>query len=152
MLVLLQQQLRLWTTASEESGFTLVELLITMLILAILAAIALPAFGEQAGKARDARAKDSAHGAELAMESCMVESAGSYAGCEVEALRAIDPTLPESPTLKVSVPAKGTSYTITVRSEPKSQTFKVKRSAKGVLTFPCTEGGVGACPASGLWG
>lgn len=38
-----------------------------------LATIALPAFGEQAGKARDARVEATAHEAEVAMESCMAE-------------------------------------------------------------------------------
>jgi prepilin-type N-terminal cleavage/methylation domain-containing protein len=152
MLVLLQQQLRLWTKASSESGFTLIELLVVMLTLSILAAISIPAFGSQASKAKDARAKQTAHGAEVAMESCMVEHNGFYSECDVDALRALDPTLPASPTLKVTVPALGTSYTITVQSSPKSQTFKVKRSAKGVVTFPCAKAGAGTCPATGLWG
>jgi prepilin-type N-terminal cleavage/methylation domain-containing protein len=152
MLVFLQQQLRLWSSmASNESGFTLIELMVTMLILSVLAAFALPAFGSSASKARDSRAKVTAHAAEVAMESCMVDSLGLYSGCDVGALRALDPSLPKSPALKVTVPAKGTSYTITVQSDPKTQTFQVKRSAKGVLTFPCKKAGVGNCPESGVW-
>jgi type IV pilus assembly protein PilA len=152
MLTLVQQQVRLWDETAGESGFTLVELLVVMLIITILAAVAIPAFGEQTKKAVDARAEETAHTATVAMETCMIESGGLYGNCDVKALRAIEPTLPESPTLKVSVPQKGTSYTITVRSEPKSQTFKVKRSAKGVFTFPCTTKGIGACPTTGAWG
>ncbi len=153
MLVFLQQQIRHWSDLSSgEDGFTLVELLITMLIVSILATIAIPAFASQASKARDSRAKETAHAAEVAMESCMVDSLGLYNACDANALRVLDPTLPGSPTLKVSVPAKGTSYTITVQSDPKTQTFQVKRSAKGVVTFPCKKVGVGNCPASGSWG
>jgi prepilin-type N-terminal cleavage/methylation domain-containing protein len=154
VLNLLQQRLRLWTSAgSEESGFTLVELLIVMLTLSILASIALPAFGAQRSKADDARAKEAAHAAEVAIETCMVDSGGLYTSCKVNALREIDPSLPSSPTLKVSVPASGkTAYTITVQSEPTSQTFQVKRTTDGAVSFPCKKKNTGNCPATGLWG
>lgn len=135
----------------EEAGFTLIELLIVMLIAAVLAAIAIPAFGDQTGKAQDARAKETLHSAELAIESCRLESpVGSYEECDADALRALEPTLPPNPTLKVNNLAAAT-YTIVVQSRPTSQKFKVKRSAKGVLSFPCETKGVAGCPAGGQW-
>lgn len=152
VLVALQQHLRLWSgMASEEGGFTLIELLVTMMVLSLLAAIALPAFGSSVSKAKDSRAKATVHDAEVAMESCMVSYLGIYSECDVPALQAIDPTLPAPPTLKVTVPKQGTSYTITVQSDPKTQTFQVKRSAKGLVTFPCKKVGTGGCPESGFW-
>ncbi len=134
----------------EESGLTLIELLVVMLVIAVLSSIAMPAFGDQVSKARDARAKQVAHAAEVTMETCGVESL-SYADCNANALRALVPTLPDGPTLKVNNLDLST-YTIVLRSDPSSQKFKIKRAADGLLSFPCTQKGVGGCPGSGDWG
>ncbi len=136
----------------DESGLTLVEMLIVMLIVTILATIAIPAFGDQASKARDARAKETAHNADVALETCRLSTLfGTYDICNADALRAVDPTLPPNPTLKVNGLGP-TTFTIVVQSEPSSQKFKIKLNAKGVLSFPCTHKGAGGCPASGDWG
>jgi prepilin-type N-terminal cleavage/methylation domain-containing protein len=136
----------------DESGLTLVELLIVMLVGTILAALAIPAFADQTSKAQDARAKETAHTALVAIESCRLESLlGRYEYCDEEVLRALEPTLPGKPTLKVNNLGAAT-YTIVVQSDPSSQKFKVKRTAKGVLSFPCEKEGTAGCPAGGDWG
>src|SRR5689334_13835650 len=76
-----------------ESGFTLIEILVVMLILGILAAIALPAFFNQKDKAGDAKAKEYAHSAQVAMETYSTDNNGEYTGADISALIAIEPTL-----------------------------------------------------------
>jgi type IV pilus assembly protein PilA len=135
----------------KEAGFTLIELLVVMLILGILAAIALPAFFNQKGKAADAKAKEGAHSAQVAMETFFTDH-GTYAGATEAELKLIEPTLDEA-TLSIS-DAGGAglpdadSYRVTVASSPNTQTFSINNVA-GTLTYPCTVGGKGGCPETG---
>ena len=69
--------------AREEKGFTLIELLVVMLIIGILAAIAIPTFFNQRNKANDSSAKDMAHTAQMAAETCATDNNGSYAPCQL---------------------------------------------------------------------
>ena len=146
---------RLRVRAQGESGFTLVELLVVMLILGLLAAIAIPAFFNQRTKAQDASAKTTAKTAQTALETYSTDNNGSYASATRASLKNIEPTLSSASTGNNAISTLTTtsnSYTITVTSAS-GNTFSIVRATDGSLTYPCTpSGGGGGCPGSQGWG
>jgi type IV pilus assembly protein PilA len=67
--------------ASEESGFTMPELLVVVVIIGVLAAIALAFFTTQKEKGHDANAKSNASALVAQVDSCYVET-GSFIDCD----------------------------------------------------------------------
>ena len=143
--------------AQDESGFTLVELLVVMLIIGLLAAIAIPAFFNQRSKANDASAKEMAHSAQVAMETFATDNNGSYASATLAGLQAIEPTLTSA--VSVGTPTANT-YTVTVTATTTNNTYSISRSASGAVTRSCSVpagGSVGGCTgavpggAAGTW-
>jgi type IV pilus assembly protein PilA len=138
---------------ADEAGFTLIELLVVILIIGILAAIAIPSFLNQKGKATDAAAKTIARTAETAEETVFTDgqvyvSQAVGAGA-AGALNTIEKTLvgPSaacvgSPPYAVSpcglsaTATAGTSYTVSVSSRT-GIVFTLARSATGTVTRTC---------------
>ena len=136
--------------AQSESGFTLVELLVVMLILGLLAAIAVPAFFNQRDKANDAKAKSVAKTTQTAIETYATDNNGSYVGATIAGLQAIEPTIPGSGVALSGIAAN--TYTITSTATNTGHTFQIARASGGAITYPCATAGTGGCPSGGSWG
>jgi type IV pilus assembly protein PilA len=150
MLLKLRQRM-----AKDESGFTLVELLVVMLILGLLAAIAIPAFFNQRDKARDSQAKTYARTAETAMETYATDNDGVYTGAGVDDLVNLEPTLGGADLADPTVPAGGDdssdrSYVIAVTSDT-GNVFTITRHDDSTVDLTCTDDGTAGCPTGGEW-
>jgi type IV pilus assembly protein PilA len=136
--------------AKEESGFTLVELLVVMLILALLAAIAIPSFFNQRDKARDADAKESVRTAQTAIETYAIDNNGEYTGADTAKLVLIEQTLNDAPNPVVVSGTDKKTYTLAVTSKT-DNVFTITRAADGRTTLSCATAGKGGCPTGGRW-
>jgi type IV pilus assembly protein PilA len=96
----------------KESGFTLIELLVVILIIAILAAIAIPVFLNQRKKGWVSQQQSALKNAATAMETYATEQNGSYSGATLGSLQALGYVTTTNVTLSVGTPSTQ-SYCLT---------------------------------------
>jgi len=143
---------RLRQRSKDEGGFTLIELLVVILIIGILAAIAIPSFLNQRGKAQDSAAKVQARTAETAAETYSTEHNGEYKELSTAEVKKIEPTLGEEKAAKLlkAEEKAGGGYVVESESVPTKDTFSIERTATGTIVRKCTGTG-GGCPPSKEW-
>jgi type IV pilus assembly protein PilA len=148
---------KLRNRAQDEQGFTLIELLVVILIIGILAAVAIPTFLNQRGKAYDSNAQSMVKTMQTDEETYATNNNGAYA-TTIGQLEAIDPTLNSTTSAVASVNAAptGDSYQVVATADNTNDAFTITESSGGVETNTCSapgtsSGSPGACPSSGTW-
>ena len=134
-------------------GVTLPELLVVLLLIAILAGIAIPAFLDQESKANDAGAKSQARTMQTAAETAATDNNGSYAEVAVAKLEEVEPTLKDHNTAVPTVPVNKKAEEYEVQSEAKStgDKFKILRNSEGIISRTCEPENKNGCPKGGKW-
>ena len=140
----------------DESGFSLIELLVVILVISILAAIAVPSFAAQKGKAQDAQAKELARTAETTAELIGTDNGGEYEHVSTTELNKYEHTIPIAAAggayLSGATSGKA-GYSVTTKASDGDE-FTITKTATGEVTRTCASSvtKVGCAGAStGSW-
>jgi prepilin-type N-terminal cleavage/methylation domain-containing protein len=144
--------------ACEESGFTLIELMITILIIGLLAAIAIALYLGQVKRADDADAKSNAKNLATEVELCFTP-AEDFTQCDTPAKLGDNLEVPYGTNPGEAYIVNATKQSFVVEAVSKStsngvpHTYTVERDIAGITKQTCTAGAgnnAGGCK-NGVW-
>jgi len=143
---LFEESINKWTDRlrrrqlAKDAGFTLIELMVVVLVIAILLAIAIPTFLGARSRAQDTQAKSSARNA-LSNAAVIFTDNQSYSGADATGLGTAEPSLTYSAAgtastgaKNVSVSAASSTWSAAVLSSS-GTCFEVKTDSNGTVTY-----------------
>jgi type IV pilus assembly protein PilA len=141
---------RLQRAVRAQDGFSLIEILVVVLIIAILAAIAIPSLIGQTARASDAAAKTQIGTLQTAMKEFAMDNSGSYEGATLAKLQAIEPTLKDETTAvaKEVAGASATSFEVESEAVGSNDVYKLT-SSNGEVARSCAPADAGGCKGGG---
>ena len=142
-------------TEQQESGFTLIELMMVVFIIAILIAVLMPVFFGATARAKDRAMQSSLHDALTAAKTVYADKADytqATTGALTTATGAItfvgSSSLPNGQNT-VSVDPVSASYIVLAGHSKAGSCFYLADDASGTGTLYAKMGGAGGCAASG---
>jgi prepilin-type N-terminal cleavage/methylation domain-containing protein len=130
-------EFRLARCKSKDGGFSLVELLVVIFVMAILTAIAAPSFLRQREGARDADAKSDARGLVVGLERCHRRELRRCSWVARQGRARVQA-------------AERRTYEVLARSRS-GNSFTITKYASGARMRTCSNPGRADCPQSGFW-
>jgi prepilin-type N-terminal cleavage/methylation domain-containing protein len=155
----------------EERGFTLIELVVVMILIAILAAIALAVFLRQADKGRDTDIKSDVNNVARIVQACNAgrQDPEDYRDCDTKAELGennipMDPTPPTAAGAdcgngdpgavaedQTRVAVSGRDCFVVVGLSKSGNKFWFVKHNDSSVVRDCTTHGVTGCPTNGRW-